>query len=240
MFNGASYGPRVSPVIVLVSADRALVDTLIPHLEAEGWAWEAISDVARLLEDPSLAATLVAVDIATGGDVLAFCAAWRARSNVPLLVFAGDRREHDFVPFLEAGADDYVARPERTRELVARIRALLRRASVAGSVGSASSDEPIVVGDVTLDPNRHAVNVRGAELRLTLRQFELLHLFLTHPNQVLTRSTIFERVWGSDRSPTSNSLEVQVMRLRRWIEPDPSAPTILTTVRGVGYRYVAR
>ncbi|MFM7225090.1 MAG: winged helix-turn-helix domain-containing protein, partial [Actinomycetota bacterium] len=137
---------------------------------------------------------------------------------------------------LEVGADDYIAKPFRLRELVARVRAALRRAP-----GESESDEVrpdvLEVGDVRVDTGRHEVTVRGALVALPLKEFELLEVLVTNAGRVLTRDVLIDRVWGADYFGDTKTLDVHVKRLRAKVEDDPTRPTRIVTVRGVGYRY---
>jgi two-component system response regulator RegX3 len=224
------------PVILVLTTLDAVKDVLVPHFEAEGWAWRISGGPAADEQLRSLEYSLAVVDVSVDHDPFALCRRLKTCSSAPVVVFSGDHRAYDFVPLLEAGADDYLLRPERTRELVARMRALLRRAPIGPRRDDGAS---LVAGDLSLDPERHRVLLRGVELALTLRQFQLLEFFMAHPNQVLPRDTILDRVWGADGPRSSNTLEVQILRLRRWIEEDPSSPKTIVTVRGLGYRFVA-
>ena len=150
---------------------------------------------------------------------------------------AGNGTNHDPAECLESDADDYLPRPDRVRELAARIRAVLRRRPRLPGGPTASV---LRVGDVSLDPERHEVMVRDEYIRLPLKQFQLLELLLENPGRVLPRSTILRRVWGSESAADSNTLEVQIKRLRENVEDDPSGPTRITTVRGIGYMYADR
>ena len=139
---------------------------------------------------------------------------------------------------LEVGADDYVTKPYRLRELVARMRAVLRRR--AHDIGGEPADgEAVAVGDVSLDPERHEVIIRGAAVSLPLKEFELLEVLLVNAGRVLPRDTLIDRVWGSDYVGDTKTLDVHVKRLRAKVEPDPSAPTRIVTIRGLGYKYEA-
>ncbi|HET9842693.1 MAG TPA: response regulator transcription factor [Nocardioides sp.] len=157
----------------------------------------------------------------------------RATSGVPVIMVSAKDDEVDKVVGLELGADDYVTKPYSPRELVARIRAVLRRGSEADTVVEASILE---AGPVRMDVDRHVVTVDGSEQRLPLKEFELLELFLRNPGRVLTRGQLIDRVWGSDYVGDTKTLDVHVKRLRAKLEPDPSAPQYLTTVRGLGYK----
>lgn len=149
--------------------------------------------------------------------------------------------ELDTVVGLEVGADDYVTKPYRLRELVARMRAVLRRAEEASGSSvddvQANRPEPITVGDVTVDSERHEVTVRGSSLDLPLKEFDLLSLLIANAGRVLTRDVLIERVWGIDYYGDTKTLDVHIKRLRSKIESDPKNPTLITTIRGLGYKY---
>ena len=144
--------------------------------------------------------------------------------------------EIDTVVGLEVGADDYVTKPYRLRELVARMRAVLRRAPEKDAAASLDSDR-LEVDGVSLDPGQHLVLVDGEPLALPLKEFELLHLLLANAGQVLPRETLIDRVWGHDYVGDTKTLDVHIKRLRSKIEADPSAPARITTIRGLGYKY---
>ena len=146
--------------------------------------------------------------------------------------------EIDTVVGLEVGADDYVTKPYRLRELVARMRAVLRRAPPAAD--AEGPGDAIVVGDVRLDPERHEVSVRGQLVTLPLKEFELLELLLANAGRVLTRETLIDRVWGSDYVGDTKTLDVHIKRLRSKVEDDPSNPSRIVTIRGLGYKYENR
>jgi two-component system response regulator RegX3 len=144
--------------------------------------------------------------------------------------------EIDTVVGLEVGADDYVTKPYRLRELVARIRAVLRR-TPAEDPGAEPSLDAVEVGDVALDPDRHEVTIRGAAVSLPLKEFELLGILLDNAGRVLTRETLIDRVWGSDYVGDTKTLDVHIKRLRAKVEDEPSRPTRIVTIRGLGYKY---
>jgi two-component system response regulator RegX3 len=151
---------------------------------------------------------------------------------VPIIMVSAKDTEVDKVVGLELGADDYVTKPYSPRELVARIRAVLRRGVAEDDIDTGSLE----AGRVRMDVDRHLVTVDGAEVRLPLKEFELLELFLRNPGRVLTRGQLIDRVWGADYVGDTKTLDVHVKRLRAKIEPDPANPITLTTVRGLGYK----
>lgn len=159
----------------------------------------------------------------------------RSRSAVPVIMVTARDSEVDRVVGLELGADDYVTKPYSARELIARIRAVLRRAD-AEAVDDAADDEILSAGPVRMDLDRHRVTVAGMSVDLPLKEFELLHYLLVNAGRVLTRAQLIDRVWGADYVGDTKTLDVHIKRLRRKIETDPSSPQHLITVRGVGYR----
>ncbi|MBC9226099.1 response regulator [Aeromicrobium sp. 636] len=161
------------------------------------------------------------------------CRTIRQSSSVPIIMVSAKDTEIDKVVGLELGADDYVTKPYSPRELVARIRAVLRR----GAAEEPDDDAVIEVGAVRMDIDRHLVSVDGQEVKLPLKEFELLEFFLRNSGRVLTRGQLIDRVWGSDYVGDTKTLDVHVKRLRAKIEDDPAHPTVLTTVRGLGYKY---
>ncbi|MFT4188780.1 MAG: response regulator transcription factor [Aeromicrobium sp.] len=160
------------------------------------------------------------------------CRQLRQISSVPIIMVTAKDTEIDKVVGLELGADDYVTKPYSPRELVARIRAVLRR----GAVDDLDSPTSLEAGRVRMDVERHLVTIDGQEVRLPLKEFELLEFFLRNPGRVLTRGQLIDRVWGSDYVGDTKTLDVHVKRLRAKIEPDPAHPVVLTTVRGLGYK----
>ncbi|MGI9085894.1 MAG: response regulator [Aeromicrobium sp.] len=160
------------------------------------------------------------------------CRQIRQTSSVPIIMVSAKDTEVDKVVGLELGADDYVTKPYSPRELVARIRAVLRRGSAEEVDDSASLE----AGHVRMDVERHLVTVDGETVRLPLKEFELLEYFLRNPGRVLTRGQLIDRVWGADYVGDTKTLDVHVKRLRAKIEPDPASPVNLTTVRGLGYK----
>ena len=183
----------------------------------------------------------------SGVDV---CRALRQRSDVPIIMVTARASEIDTVVGLEVGADDYVTKPYRLRELVARMRAVLRRhprrdghgvpAEPGGGPGPVDAFEDVlVVGDVELDLDRHELRVRGEAVSVPLKEFELLTVLMENAGRVMPRSTLIDRVWGSDYVGDTKTLDVHVKRLRAKVEPDPSHPTLITTIRGLGYKFAA-
>ncbi|MGH9075667.1 MAG: response regulator [Acidimicrobiales bacterium] len=225
---------------VLVAEDEdSFVEALVIGLKREGFLVDVATDGPSALErfdavHPDLVLLDVMLPKMSGIDV---CRQIRARSSVPIIMVTARSEEIDTVVGLEVGADDYVTKPYRLRELVARMRAVLRRAPSPEEPGD--EGEVLAVGGVSLDPERHEVTVRGTEIRLPLKEFELLELLLANAGRVLTRDTLIDRVWGPHYVGDTRTLDVHVKRLRARIEEDPSRPALITTIRGLGYRFEA-
>ena len=226
--------------VLIVEDEDSFVDALMLGLTREGFRVSVARDGAEALDlfddvQPDLVLLDVMLPKVSGLDV---CRELRARSSVPIIMVTAKGAEIDTVVGLEVGADDYVTKPYRLRELVARIRAVLRRRSTEEVlVPAVAGDDVIEVGDVRVDHERHEVFIRGEETRLPLKEFELLALLLENAGRVLTRETLIDRVWGADYVGDTKTLDVHVKRLRAKIEPDPGNPKHLVTVRGLGYKF---
>ena len=226
--------------ILVVEDEPSFIEALEIGLGREGFHVEVASDgieaIRRFAEvQPDLVLLDVMLPRASGIDV---CRQIRATSAVPIIMVTAKSSEIDTVVGLEVGADDYVTKPYRIRELVARIRALLRRASM-DTTGELDrpSESGIRVGAVELDPEEHRVTVGDEEVTLPLKEFEVLHLLLANAGRVLTRETLIDRVWGADYVGDTKTLDVHIKRLRSKIEDDPASPTRIVTIRGLGYKY---
>lgn len=225
------------PTVLVVEDEPSFVDALQIGLTREGFDVHVATDGAEALEVfDAVAPDVVLLDVmlpkVSGIDV---CRRLRQRTSTPIIMVTAKGGEIDTVVGLEVGADDYVTKPYRIRELVARIRAVLRRAPVDRGVELTGST--IQVGDVTLDPDEHRVTVSGQPVTLPLKEFELLHLLLANAGRVLPRETLIDRVWGTDYVGDTKTLDVHVKRLRAKVEPDPANPTRIVTIRGLGYKY---
>ena len=223
--------------ILVVEDEESFVEALVVGLKREGFLVKVARDGAEALSvfdavRPDLVLLDVMLPKISGLDV---CREMRARSRVPIIMVTAKGGEIDTVVGLEVGADDYVTKPYRLRELVARMRAVLRRAPLAAEVELVG--DALVVGDVRLDPERHEVSLRGALVNLPLKEFELLELLLANAGRVLTRETLIDRVWGPHYVGDTKTLDVHVKRLRSKIEDDPGAPRRITTIRGLGYKF---
>jgi two-component system response regulator RegX3 len=224
--------------VLVVEDEDSFVDALTVGLQREGFRVQVARDGAEALElfdlvEPDLVLLDLMLPRISGVDV---CRQLRARSTVPIIIVTAKSSEIDTVVGLEVGADDYVSKPYRLRELVARMRAALRRAPRDDEVVPLSEDA-LEVGDVRLDPDRHEVVVRGEEVALPLKEFELLELLLANAGRVLTRETLIDRIWGIDYVGDTKTLDVHVKRLRAKVEEDPSTPRRIVTIRGLGYKY---
>jgi two-component system response regulator RegX3 len=225
------------PTILVVDDEQSYRDALAVSLRREGFLVHTAADGLEAIErfdahKPALVLLDVMLPRMSGIDV---CRELRAKSRVPIIMLTARDAEIDTVVGLEVGADDYVTKPFRLRELVARIRAALRRAP--GDIDEESSGEILEVGDVRLDPLRHEVFVRDDNVQLALKEFDLLELLLMNAGRVLTRDVLMDRVWGPSYVGDTKTLDVHIKRLRAKIETNPSSPTRITTIRGLGYRY---
>jgi two-component system, OmpR family, response regulator RegX3 len=224
--------------VLVVEDEESYVEALVVGLKREGFRVQVARDGAEALERfdavrPDVVLLDVMLPRMSGIDV---CREMRSRNaRVPIIMVTAKGSEIDTVVGLEVGADDYVTKPYRLRELVARMRAVLRRTPADDSM--ATSGDAIEVGDVSLDPQRHEVRVRGEEVALPLKEFELLELLLDNAGRVLTRETLIDRVWGPHYVGDTKTLDVHIKRLRTKVEDDPSHPIRITTIRGLGYRY---
>ena len=219
---------------VLVVEDEASYREVVSDLlEREGFDVEAVPDGASALA--AVARTppdLVLLDLMLPGQPgTEVCRRIRARSSVPVIMLTALDSEVDVVVGLELGADDYVTKPFSSRELVARVRAVLRRGADEGAESGV-----LQAGPVRMDVERHVVHVRGREVSLPLKEFELLEVLLRNAGRVLTRSQLIDRVWGADYVGDTKTLDVHVKRLRGKIEESAGAPAHLLTVRGLGYK----
>jgi two-component system response regulator RegX3 len=223
--------------ILVVDDEQSYRDALSVALQREGFIVETAADGVEALEKfESTKPALVLLDVMlpqmSGIDV---CRELRTRSKVPIIMVTARNSEIDAVVGLEVGADDYVTKPFRLRELVARVRAALRRSPVERL--EELGIDVIEIGDVRLDAARHEVLVCGELVSMPLKEFELLELMLLNAGRVLTREVLIDRVWGPNYYGDTKTLDVHIKRLRSKIESDPAHPTRVVTIRGVGYRY---
>ena len=226
--------------VLLVEDEEAFIDALTVGLRREGFDVQVARDGAEALDrfdevKPDLVLLDVMLPTVSGVDV---CRELRRRTDVPIIMVTAKAAEIDTVVGLEVGADDYVTKPYRLRELVARMRAVLRRRQHAGET-LLDEHDVIRLDGVELDTDSHEVRVRDQVVNLPLKEFELLSILMENAGRVLERSTLIDRVWGSDYVGDTKTLDVHVKRLRSKIEDDPSAPVRIVTIRGLGYKYAA-
>ena len=233
--------------ILIVDDEKPIVDNLVYNLQKEGYDTLEANDgelaVSLALEKKP---DLILLDIMLPKmDGLAVCKRIRHTLNVPILMLSAKDEEIDKILGLELGADDYVTKPFSVRELMARVKANLRKSEVAGNILEEAKEEQseakankIEVGDLSLDLDKFEVRVRGQVIDLTLREFEVLKYLAKQPGQVITREVLLEKVWGYEYYGDISTVDVTVRRIREKIEKDTSSPKILITKRGVGY-YIA-
>jgi two-component system response regulator RegX3 len=224
--------------VMVIEDEEAFIDALVVGLQREGFGVQVARDGAEALTkfdkvNPDIVLLDVMLPKVSGTDV---CREIRKRSQVPIIMVSAKGTEIDTVVGLEVGADDYIVKPYRIRELVARVRAALRRSSVSNASGTDAS-ATITVGDVSIDADRHMVVVRGTEVKLPLKEFELLYVLMANVGRVMTRDALIDRVWGSDYYGDTKTLDVHIKRLRSKVEIQPSNPTAILTIRGLGYKF---
>jgi two-component system response regulator RegX3 len=222
--------------VLIVEDEESLADPLAFLLRKEGFEATVVGDgPSALAEFDRAGADIVLLDLMlpgmTGTDV---CKQLRARSSVPVIMVTARDSEIDKVVGLELGADDYVTKPYSARELIARIRAVLRRGSETED--TSIGDAVLEAGPVPMDVERHVVTVNGEQITLPLKEFDLLEYLMRNSGRVLTRGQLIDRVWGADYVGDTKTLDVHVKRLRSKIESDPASPVHLVTVRGLGYK----
>ncbi len=249
--------------VLLAEDDESFIDALVIGLTREGFDVTVATDGTEALRlfaevEPDLVLLDVMLPRLSGIDV---CRSIRAHSSVPIIMVTAKGTEIDTVVGLEVGADDYVTKPYRLRELVARMRAVLRRTPADVGSGTRTGDaeqtsggaasvprsperriEPgsvLDAGGIQVDVDRHLVFIRGQEVHLRRKEFELLSLLMENAGRLLTRDVLIDRIWGSDYFGDTKTLDVHIKRLRTHIEEDSSSPKLITTIRGVGYRFDA-
>ena len=223
--------------VLIVEDEVSFSDALSFMLRKEGFEVAVAADGKSGLElFNGQGADLVLLNVMLPGiSGTEVCRQLRQVSKVPIIMLTAKDGEIDKVVGLELGADDYVTKPFSSRELVARVRAVLRRQSAIEDVDPGSSE--LKSGPVVMDVDRHIVTVEGKEVKLPLKEFELLELLLRNAGRVLTRTQLIDRIWGSNYVGDTKTLDVHVKRIRAKIEPDPANPRYLETVRGLGYKF---
>ena len=226
--------------VLVVEDEESFVEALQVGLRKEGFRVEVARDGSEALSkfdvvNPDIVLLDVMLPKISGLDV---CRQLRQRTNTPIIMVTARSGEIDTVVGLEVGADDYVSKPYSMREVVARMRAVLRR---SGNDHGEEIDDvgrsAISIGRVLLDPEEHKVVVDGQSKPMPLKEFDILHLLMANAGRVVRRENLIDRVWGIDYVGDTKTLDVHIKRLRSKVEPDPSNPTRITTVRGVGYRF---
>ncbi len=221
--------------VLVVEDEESFSDALSYMLRREGYEVEiAATGPDALTSFDRAGADLVLLDLMLPGlSGTEVCRELRNRSKVPIIIVTARDTEVDKVVGLELGADDYVTKPFSSRELIARVRAVLRR----GGEPDELITNTVEAGPVRMDVERHTVSVDGRSVNMPLKEFDLLELLLRNAGRVLTRGQLIDRVWGSDYVGDTKTLDVHVKRLRAKIEPDPGNPKYLVTVRGLGYKF---
>lgn len=227
----------MSSSILLVEDEYSIAEPLAFLLEREGYVVRHVDNGQDALEAFStFTPDLVLLDLMlpgmSGTDV---CRAIRVNSDTPIIMLTAKNSETDIVVGLELGADDYVTKPYASSELLARIRAVLRRSEVIPE--SRGEGSVLTRGHVRLDTEKHSLTVHGSPVQIPLREFELLEFLMRNAGRVLTRGQLIDRIWGSDYFGDTKTLDVHIKRIRSRIEDRPASPTLLMTVRGVGYRF---
>jgi two-component system response regulator RegX3 len=228
----------LQPTVLVVEDEESFIEALTIGLAREGFRVQVARDgVAALAMFDAIQPDVLLLDVmlpkVSGIDV---CRELRKRSRVPIIMVTAKGSEIDAVVGLEVGADDYVTKPYRIRELIARMRAVMRRQT--GS-DHALPAEAVRVGEVELDPEKHEVRIRGTITPLPLKEFELLHVLLANADRVMTRNDLIDLVWGFDYVGDTKTLDVHVKRLRAKVETDPGHPERIVTIRGLGYKYAS-
>jgi two-component system response regulator RegX3 len=221
--------------VLVVEDEESFSDALSYMLRKEGYEVAVAPDGPTALEEfARTGADIVLLDLMLPGlPGTEVCRQLRSRSQVPVIMLTAKDSEVDKVVGLELGADDYVTKPFSSRELVARMRAVLRRGGDPEELEAGALE----AGPVRMDVDRHVVTVGGEPVQMPLKEFELLEMLLRNAGRVLTRMQLIDRVWGSDYVGDTKTLDVHVKRLRSKVEPDPAAPKHLVTVRGLGYKF---
>jgi two-component system response regulator RegX3 len=222
--------------ILVVEDEESFSEALAYLLGREGFDVTLADSGTKAIEEfDRVGADLVLLDLMLPGlSGTEVCKQLRQRSAVPIIMLTAKDSEIDKVVGLELGADDYVTKPYSSRELVARIRAVLRRNSDLGE--EVTDSGTLVVGPIRLDAERHVVEIKGAVQQFPLKEFELLEFLMRNSGRVLTRTQLIDRVWGSDYVGDTKTLDVHIKRLRAKIEEDPANPVFIQTVRGLGYK----
>lgn len=222
--------------ILVVDDEPHIVELVKYNLLQEGYsvltAYDGVEAVTRVRQErPDLIILDIMLPYVDGLEV---CRQIRRESSIPIIMLTAKDGELERVVGLELGADDYVTKPFSPRELVARVRAILRRTTRDAATPTTG---PLRSGELVLDPTTHEVALHGRQIELTAKEFELLKLLMSHPNRVFTRDFLLEHIWGYDYYGSTRTVDMHISRLRDKIEDDPAAATFIVTVRGVGYKF---
>ena len=228
------------PKVLVVEDEKSFVEALKVGLDREGFDVKVAEDGLTALElfrtfKPDVILLDVMLPKISGLDV---CKEIRTESKVPIIMVTAKVEEIDTVVGLEGGADDYITKPYRLREVVARMRSLLRRSNWSDETEGVSEGRVLTVGDIRVDTDKYEIEVRNEIVDFPLKEFELLLILLENVGRVLTRDVLIDRVWGFDYVGDTKTLAVHIKRLRAKVEKDPSKPQSIITVRGVGYKFV--
>ena len=228
------------PKVLVVEDEKSFVEALKVGLDREGFDVKIAEDGLMALNlfrtfKPDLILLDVMLPKISGLDV---CKEIRTESKVPIIMVTAKGEEIDTVVGLEVGADDYITKPYRLREVVARMRSLLRRSNWSDETEAVSEGRVLTVGDIRVDTDKYEIEVRNEIVDFPLKEFELLLLLLENAGRVLTRDVLIDQVWGFDYVGDTKTLDVHIKRLRTKVEKDPSKPQSIITVRGVGYKFV--
>ena len=221
--------------VLVVDDEIPIVEVIAYNLRKEGYQTYTANDAEQCLdiarsEKPDLIILDVMLPSASGFDV---CRTLRRHNDVPIIMLTARAEETDRIVGLELGADDYITKPFSTRELMARVKAVLRRTAS----GEPAPVEVVHIGNLVIDPQRYEILVGGNHVDFSPKEFELLRFLATHPGQVFTRQALLDRVWGADAYVEDRTVDVHIRWLREKVETDPSKPERLLTVRGVGYKF---
>jgi two-component system, OmpR family, response regulator RegX3 len=228
--------PTQRPKVLLVEDERAITEPLAEALEREGFTPAVAGTAAEAIEKArDSTPDLVLLDIGLpDGSGLDVCRELRREAEIPIIMLTARGAEADRVAGLELGADDYIVKPFSAREVMARVRAVLRRTS---SPGGANGDERIAIGELSLDPAKHEVRLGEEPMELSRKEFELLRALMENAGSVITREALIEQVWDMNWFGSTKTLDVHISGLRRKLDDDPKQPRYIHTLRGVGFRF---
>ena len=225
--------------ILVADDEKEIRDLLQKYLQREMYKVDVAGDgeEALLLFEKNKYDLIVLDLMMPKVDGIEICRRLRSKTNIPILMLTAKDQEFDKVLGLSMGADDYITKPFSIKEVVARVKAHIRRFLVLGNENNSHQDSKIRYKDITIDLNQYSITKAGEEIALTAKEFELLRFFVSHPEQVFTKTQIFRQVWSSEYIEDDNTVMVHIRKLRMKIEDDPSNPALLRTVWGIGYKF---